>query len=74
MFGTMIQERRIALNLSQKDLAEAVGITQAHLSRLESGVADPRKLRHEIICNLAGKLAVPLAELSQQACNGAEAA
>lgn len=39
--GSRIKERRIALNLSQEALADAVGTSQKQISRYESGTNDP---------------------------------
>ena len=39
IFGTNLQECRKKANLSQEQLAELVGITQKHLSSLETGKA-----------------------------------
>ena len=36
-FGCMVRRRRMELDLTQKELAERSGITQAHISRLENG-------------------------------------
>lgn len=40
--GIKLREARIAVGMSQKDAAEAAGLTAAALSRIESGKAEPR--------------------------------
>lgn len=37
-----IRSLRIRLGLTQSELAERVGVTQAYISKIESGTADPR--------------------------------
>ena len=39
--GTVVRERRLALGLSQTELARRAGMTQPALSRLEAGGATP---------------------------------
>lgn len=41
--GLKLREARIAVGMSQKDAAEAAGLTAAALSRIESGKAVPRE-------------------------------
>ena len=41
MIGTKIRKARVALYLSQENLVEALGITQASLSRIESDLQVP---------------------------------
>lgn len=37
--GALIRERRRALNVTQRDLAEMSGVDQANLSRIEAGAS-----------------------------------
>jgi transcriptional regulator with XRE-family HTH domain len=39
--ATRIAQRRLELGLSQKDVAHSIGMTQPHLSLIESGDANP---------------------------------
>lgn len=42
--GKEIKKRRIELGIKQKELAEAVGVTQQHLGNLENGrCKNPRR-------------------------------
>lgn len=40
--GTMLKRLRIEAGLTQKRLAELVGISQAHIAKIEQGKVDPR--------------------------------
>jgi predicted transcriptional regulator len=40
--GSMLRKLRIDAKLSQKKLAELVGISQAHIAKIEQGKVDPR--------------------------------
>lgn len=40
--GTMLKRLRIEAGLTQKRLAELVGISQAHIAKIEQGNVDPR--------------------------------
>ena len=40
--GQRIQRYRVAQNLTQEQVAEAAGISQKHLSRIEQGYHNPR--------------------------------
>jgi transcriptional regulator with XRE-family HTH domain len=65
--GDVIRERRIALNLTQEELAERIGdgVRQAEVSRLERGrVSLPRRKRLE---RIAAALDIPLGELLARA-------
>ncbi len=49
MIGTKIRKARVALYLSQENLVEELGITQASLSRIESDLQVPGlMLLHQI--------------------------
>ena len=37
-----LQKARVRAGLSQRELASRLGMTQAHISRIESGLVDPR--------------------------------
>ena len=39
---TELQKARVRAGLSQRELAFRVGMTQAHISRIEGGLVDPR--------------------------------
>jgi transcriptional regulator with XRE-family HTH domain len=41
LIGKTIQQRRIYLNLTQKDLAEMAGITFKSISEIELGIRNP---------------------------------
>lgn len=53
MISARIKQLRSQLNINQSDLADRVGVTQAHISKLELGEREPS---HEIL----GLLAVAL--------------
>ena len=40
-FGKRISERRMSINMTQEQLAEIIGISQKHLSRMEQGYHNP---------------------------------
>ncbi|MDI6904736.1 MAG: CBS domain-containing protein [Candidatus Bathyarchaeia archaeon] len=40
--GTMLKKLRIEAGLTQKRLAELVGVSQAHIAKIEQGKVDPR--------------------------------
>lgn len=53
MIGTKIRKARVAHYLSQENLVEALGITQASLSRIESDLQIPGlSLLHQISIQL----------------------
>lgn len=56
-FGGMLREWRTRRRMSQLDLALEAGVSQRHLSFVESGRAAPSR---EMVLNLAGRLSVPL--------------
>jgi len=41
IMGLVIKEKRKELNLTQKELSERTGITQADISRIENGTRNP---------------------------------
>jgi len=41
-FGALIARRRLMANLSTEELAEAVGVSQSLISRIENGHREPR--------------------------------
>lgn len=51
--GKTIKEARIALRMSQADLAKIVGNSSAYISRLEAGQYDSPSLGHVIQISLA---------------------
>lgn len=55
--GSRIQKRRQNLKLTQEQVAERVGITQKHLSRIEKGYHNPH---FDMIIALAKVLDVPV--------------
>lgn len=61
-FATKLISLRSAQNLTQQQLADAVGITPSQISRYESGQAKPRKI---ILLRLADALGVSSTELLQ---------
>ena len=40
--GTTLKKLRIKAGLTQKELAELVGVSQAHIAKIEQGKVDPR--------------------------------
>lgn len=40
-FGRRVRERRIALRLTQQNVADAIGVARAHISVMESGGRPP---------------------------------
>ncbi|MEM2947392.1 MAG: helix-turn-helix domain-containing protein, partial [Candidatus Bathyarchaeia archaeon] len=40
--GPMLRKLRIEAKLTQKKLAELVGVSQAHIAKIEQGKVDPR--------------------------------
>src|SRR5256885_17169337 len=62
LIGQAVRERRLALGLSQTELAARAGMTQPALSRLEAGGAVPTiPLLERISAALAADLIVQLA-------------
>jgi len=59
-FGATLKYERQNRGLSQGDLARLAGIDQTAISRLESGIREPRLVT---ICSLANALEVTPAEL-----------
>ena len=55
--GQRIQKYRLQKNLTQDQVAEATGISQKHLSRIEQGYHNPR---FDIIIQIAKALNVPV--------------
>lgn len=58
--GTIIRKKRMQLNLTQQQLADQSEITQAHISRIESGEYNPSSVT---ICKLAKALDIPVIKL-----------
>ncbi len=59
--ASQVAERRLALGLSQRELAELVGTTQSAIARLESGGRPPRidtllRIAAALDCDLAVEL------------------
>lgn len=54
----LIRTRRLSLNLTMKDLAQKVGVTEATISRWESG--DIENMRRDKISALSKALHIPL--------------
>lgn len=52
--GNRLKRRRKALSLSQKDVAERVGTTQAQISRIEKGELNITVTTLERICKKLG--------------------
>ncbi len=59
-FGLALQSARKRRGWRQKDLADAAGVPQNHVSRIERGAISPSLATQE---RLAAALGVPLAEL-----------
>lgn len=60
MFGEEIERLRKAAGLSQVELAAMVGITQSHLSNIETGKSDASGLAAAALYKLCDSLGVPL--------------
>ena len=61
VLGYKIKQRRIALNLSQEELASKVGIDQSDLSKIEKGNANPSiKMLSRIANGLNSKATVTI--------------
>ena len=54
--GDLIKEKRKALDMTQNDLAERVGVTKATVSRWESG--DIQKLKEPVLKELCNTLSI----------------
>ncbi len=59
-FGARVRELRLALGLTQEDLAERCGLFRTYMSRIETGQANPTLT---MIDALATSLRVPVAAL-----------
>lgn len=64
-FGSVIRERRIALNIGLVDMSERLGISAPYLSRIERGLESPP--RDELIERAAAILGVQMDDLFVQA-------
>ncbi len=53
--GNFIREKRKALSMTQRQFAEAVGVTESMVSRWESGRITPSPLARKAIQNIQGK-------------------
>ena len=60
--GKRIQKYRIQKNLTQEQVAEIVGISQKHLSRIEKGYHNPR---FDMIIHIADALNIPTDSLAK---------
>lgn len=57
--GKLVQKRRREVDMSQEELADAVGTTQQTISRVEAGVFEPRDyLKGRIASELGVKVRV----------------
>jgi DNA-binding XRE family transcriptional regulator len=50
--GLCLKKMRIEKNITQKELAEMLQITQCNISRWEIGQINPKKINLEKICNI----------------------
>ncbi len=66
-FGAIVRAKRMELDLTQQELAERSGITQAHISRIESGEYNSSVVT---VCRLAKALHIPVESLLQSATDG----
>lgn len=64
--GKRIQKYRTEKNLTQEQVAEIVGISQKHLSRIEKGYHNPR---FDMIINIAKALDIPTDALAKDLSN-----
>ena len=60
--GRRIQKYRLQNNLTQEELAEKIGISQKHLSRIEQGYHNPR---FDMITRISSALSVPTDALAK---------
>ena len=67
--GLRILRRRQELGLTQKDLAQAVGMQAANIGQMEHG---ERNLTIRTLCKLADALGITLAELTAGPASAAE--
>ena len=63
--GSYIKERRIERNMSQRELAVASGISNAEISRIESGLR--KQPSGDILKNIAAALHIPAQNLFEAA-------
>ena len=61
--GRRIQKYRLQNNLTQEELAEKIGISQKHLSRIEQGYHNPR---FDMITRISSALSVPTDALAKE--------
>ena len=61
-FGRNLRRLRTERNLSQKDLADGVGVQQAHIANIESG---DRRPSLPLALSIAAHLGVTLDEMSR---------
>ena len=66
-FGPNLRTAREKAGLTQKQLAEIVGMTQKHLSMLEGGFADPRLA---VAVALADALKIPTKKFGEKFLSG----
>lgn len=62
-YGENLFRERLRAGLSQKQLAELVGLTQKHISQLESGNTDPRLA---VAVALADALKIPIKKFGEK--------
>lgn len=60
--GKRIQKYRVQKNLTQEQVAETIGISQKHLSRIEKGYHNPR---FDMIIHIAEALNIPTDALAK---------
>ena len=62
VLGRMVHRQRIALGISQEDLADQVGVDRTYISGIERGLRNPTLL---VLLRLAQALRVPASVLVQ---------
>ena len=64
--GIIIKNRRLELKISQKKLAEKVGITQPFMAEIESGRKNPSMETLDKICDLLSLNSITLSEQEKE--------
>ena len=54
MVGERIKKLRLSKGMSQKDLAEKVNVTQAHISKIERGEREPAYATLDLLAQILG--------------------
>jgi transcriptional regulator with XRE-family HTH domain len=66
-FGPNIRAARLALNVTQAELGEAVGISTRHLRRIEHGEVNPHSMWRYLLAHRLGGVAADKIETQRAA-------